>query len=183
MEDMNRGKQSKVSLLQAGLERRFDTRMGLHIFDSFVPILLHEFVLHRNKVKAQGQFSQTVLQVRKFHHIATLSTVPEHLQFQPFISNNLAGLGGDLGGRALSTLLALDALGTTLSSGGLGLLGLLGGGGSSLLLLGLLDGLLAGGLTGLGALGAALLDHVEGSTNDGTLVLDNTAGALLGDLL
>ena len=70
-----------------------------------------------------------------------------------------------------------------LAGGGLGLLGLLGAGGSGLLLLGLLDGLLASGLTGLGALGAALLDHVEGGTNDGTLGLDNTAGTLLGNFL
>jgi hypothetical protein len=94
--------------------------------------------------------------------------------------NNLAGLGGDLGGRALGTLLALDA---TTSGSGLGLLSLLGGGGSSLLLLGILDGLLAGSLTGLGALGTALLDHIEGSTNDSALVLDDTASALLSDLL
>ena len=96
---------------------------------------------------------------------------------------NLAGLGGDLGGGALSTLLALDALGTTLGGSSLGLLGLLAALGGSLLLLGVLDGLLAGGLTGLGALGAALLDHVEGGTDDGTLVLHNTAGTLLSDLL
>lgn len=32
-------------------------------------------------------------------------------------------------------------------------------------------------------MGAALLNHIEGSTDDATLVLDNTAGALLGDLL
>jgi hypothetical protein len=30
---------------------------------------------------------------------------------------------------------------------------------------------------------AALLDHVEGGTDDGTLVLDGAAGALLGNLL
>lgn len=106
------------------------------------------------------------------------TSIPNHFQLE-----NLAGLGGDLGSRALSTLLALDALGTTLGGGELGLLGLLGAGGSSLLLLGVLDGLLASGLTGLGALGAALLDHIEGSTNDGTLVLDDTAGTLLSDLL
>jgi hypothetical protein len=51
-------------LPEGGQEQSFDTRMGIHIFDSFVPIFLHEIVLHRNKVKAQGQFSQTVLQLR-----------------------------------------------------------------------------------------------------------------------
>ena len=37
--------------------------------------------------------------------------------------------------------------------------------------------------TGFGTLGAALLDDVEGGTNNGTLVLDCAAGALLGDFL
>ena len=46
-----------------------------------------------------------------------------------------------------------------------------------------LDGGGAGSVAGLGALGAALLDDVEGSTDDSTLVLDGAAGALLGDLL
>lgn len=100
-------------------------------------------------------------------------------------NKNLARLGGDLGGRALGTLLGGDALSTTLGGGGsvLGLVGLLGGAGGGLLLLGLVDGLLAGGLAGLGALGAALLDLLEGGTDDGTLVLHDAAGALLGDLL
>lgn len=100
-------------------------------------------------------------------------------------TSNLAGLGGNLGGRALSTLLALDALGGALggTGGALGLLSLLLALGGGLLLLGLLDGLLASGLTGLGAHGAALLDHIEGGTNDGTLVLHNTAGTLLGNFL
>lgn len=87
---------------------------------------------------------------------------------------------------ALSTLLALDALtSTTLGGGGgvLGLLSLLLALGSGLLLLALLDGLLAGGGTGLGALGAALLDNVEGSTDNGTLGLHDTAGTLLGNFL
>lgn len=65
----------------------------------------------------------------------------------------------------------------------LGLLGLLDGSGGGLLLLALLDGGLAGGGTGLGALSAALLDQLEGGTNDGTLSLDGTASALLGDFL
>lgn len=94
----------------------------------------------------------------------------------------LTRLGGNLGGRALSTLLALDALGGTLAGGSvLGLLGLLSLLGSGLLLLGVLDGLLASSSTGLRALVAALLDHVEGSTNDSTLGLDGTAGTLLSD--
>ena len=85
---------------------------------------------------------------------------------------------------ALSTLLALDALtSTTLGGGVLGLLSLLLALGSGLLLLALLDGLLAGGGTGLGALGAALLDNVEGSTDNGTLGLHDTAGTLLGNFL
>jgi hypothetical protein len=95
--------------------------------------------------------------------------------------SNLAGLGGDLGGRALSTLLG-DGLSTTLG-GVLGLLGLLLGLVGGLLVLGVLDGLLAGGLTSLGADGAALLDLLKGGTDDGTLVLHNTAGTLLGNLL
>jgi hypothetical protein len=61
---MNRSGKSGFSSLEGGQEQSFDTRMGIHIFDSFVPIFLHEIVLHRNKVKAQGQFSQTVLQLR-----------------------------------------------------------------------------------------------------------------------
>lgn len=111
---------------------------------------------------------------------STRKKTPKHPLFPT--TSNLAGLGGNLGGRALGTLLALDALGGTLG-GALGLLGLLLALGGALLLLGLLDGLLAGGLTGLGALGAALLDHVEGGTDDGTLVLHNTAGTLLGNFL
>jgi hypothetical protein len=67
--------------------------------------------------------------------------------------------------------------------GGLGLLSLLRALGGSALLLALLDGGLAGGRAGLGTLCATLLDHVEGSTNDGTLGLDLTATAGLGSLL
>ena len=85
---------------------------------------------------------------------------------------------------ALSTLLALDALTSTLGGvGGVLGLSLLLALGSGLLLLALLDGLLAGGGTGLGALGAALLDNVEGSTDNGTLGLHDTAGTLLGNFL
>jgi hypothetical protein len=97
----------------------------------------------------------------------------------------LAGPGLDLGGGALGALLGLDlsSLATGTGSGALGLLSLLSRLGSSLLLLALLDGGGAGSVAGLGALGAALLDDVEGSTDDSTLVLDGAAGALLGDLL
>lgn len=74
--------------------------------------------------------------------------------------------------------LASGALG-----GGLSLLSLLRALGSGTLLLALLDGGLAGSGAGLGALCAALLDHVEGSTNDGTLGLDLATAAGLGGLL
>lgn len=67
--------------------------------------------------------------------------------------------------------------------GGLGLLSLLSALGGSALLLALLDGGLAGSRAGLGALSAALLDDVEGSTNDGTLGLDLATAAGLGGLL
>lgn len=67
--------------------------------------------------------------------------------------------------------------------GGLGLLGLLLALRSGALLLALLDGLLAGGRARLGALRAALLDHVERGTDDGTLGLDLAATAGLGGLL
>lgn len=73
----------KHSIAKVKQRLNVDTRVGIHIFDSFVPIFLHEVGLHRNKVKAQGQFSQTVLHVYKFHHIATVNTallLPEHLQ-------------------------------------------------------------------------------------------------------
>lgn len=97
----------------------------------------------------------------------------------------LAARGLGLGGSALGALLALDALGlaTGTGGGGLGLLSLLLAVAGGLLVLGVLDGLLAGGGAGLGALVAALLDHIERGTDDGALVLDGTAGTLLGNLL
>lgn len=97
----------------------------------------------------------------------------------------LASSGSDLLLSALGTLLAHVALLLGLGGGSsvLGLLGLLGGLGSSLLLLVGLDGLSAGGRSGLGAHGTALLDDLEGGTNDGTLGLDGAAGALLGNFL
>ena len=99
--------------------------------------------------------------------------------------HSLTRLAGSLGSRALSTLLALDTLSSALGGRGgvLGLLGLLAALGGGLLLLGFLDGLLAGGGTGLRTHGTALLDDVEGGTHDSTLVLYDTAGTLLGDFL
>lgn len=86
---------------------------------------------------------------------------------------------------ALVALLGLDLLGLAAGGAGSGLclVGLLLGLGGSLGLLALLDGGGAGGGAGLGALSAALLDHVEGSTDDSTLVLDCAAGSLLGNFL
>lgn len=110
-----------------------------------------------------------------------LAFFPKFTQRPPFL---LGGLG-DSGLSTLRTLLAdvADGLALGRESSVLRLLSLLGGLGGLLLLLVLLDGLGAGGGTGLGAHGALLLDHIEGGTNDGTLVLDGSPGALLGDLL
>jgi len=93
--------------------------------------------------------------------------------------------GGDLGSSTLDLLLALDALSLALGSHGgvLGLLSLLLALGSGLLLLGLLNGGGTGSGTGLGAHATALLDHIEGGTDDGTLGLDDTAGTLLSNFL
>ena len=89
-----------------------------------------------------------------------------------------------LGRGALGTLLA-DLCGLTPSGAGSGLrlLSLLLGLGSGLLLLALLDGSGAGSVAGLRALGTSLLDHIEGSTDDGALVLDGAAGTLLSNFL
>lgn len=102
-----------------------------------------------------------------------------------FSTSHLSGGGLDLGGRALGTLLAHDTSSLTLGclAGALGLLSLLSGLGSSLLLFALLDGLLAGSRARLRAHRSSLLNHIEGSTNDGTLGLDGSAGSLLGSLL
>jgi hypothetical protein len=98
---------------------------------------------------------------------------------------HLTRLGADLGRSTLGTLLALNTLGLTLGGvgSGLGLLSLLAALGSGLLLFGVLDGLLAGGSTSLGAHASSLLDHIEGGTDNGTLGLDNTASTLLGNFL
>jgi hypothetical protein len=87
----------------------------------------------------------------------------------------------DLGSRTLSTLLALNTLRLSRRRLGrrLGLLLLLLALRCCLLLLAFLDGLSAGGAAGFGSLGAALFDDVEGGADDGTLVLDGAAGALL----
>jgi hypothetical protein len=99
-------------------------------------------------------------------------------------SNRLTSPCLHLGCGALGTLLA-DLRGLASCAGGslLSLLGLLGGLCGGLLLLAFLDGGAAGSGTGLGTLGAALLDYVERGTDDGTLVLDCAAGTLLGDFL
>lgn len=68
-------------------------------------------------------------------------------------------------------------------SSSLGLLCLLDALRGSALLLALLDRLSASGGAGLGALRAALLDHVQRSTDNGTLGLDGLAAAGLGLLL
>ena len=108
-----------------------------------------------------------------------LKTIPSTLLA---IHHALTGGGLGLDGRTLGAGLADDGTpGTGL--GVLDLVGLLYCRGGGLLLLALLDGLLAGGAAGLGPHRPALLDHIEGCTNDGTLGLDCAAGALLGDLL
>lgn len=95
----------------------------------------------------------------------------------------LTGLGGDLGSRALGTHLALDSAGLATGGSELGLLGLLLLLGLALLLLGVLNVGLAGGEAGLGAHAAALLDHIEGGSDDATLGLHDTASALLRNFL
>ena len=84
----------------------------------------------------------------------------------------------------LGTLLA-DLGGLASCTGGslFSLLSLLCGLRGGLLLLAFLDGGAACSGTGLGTLAAALLNHVERGTDDGTLVLDCAAGTLLGDFL
>lgn len=122
--------------------------------------------------------------IRRRHRMPKFYT-PFVLQRAPSTSRRLAGSGSNLNLRTLGALLAHVSLGLALGGGGsvLGLLGLLGSLGSGLLLLVLSDGLGAGGRSGLGAHRPALLDDLEGSTNDGSLGLDGTASALLGNLL
>lgn len=102
-----------------------------------------------------------------------------------FPQHSLTSISSGLGSRTLGTQLANISLGLALGSlsSGLGLVGLLGSGGGLLLVLAVLDGLGSGGGAGLRSHGAALLDHIEGSTNDSSLGLDGSAGSLLGNLL
>ena len=110
---------------------------------------------------------------------------PHHQTPPPPIVHTLTSLRIDLVRRTLRSLLALDparlALGCT--SCGLGLLRLLLALRRGLLVLALLDGCRACCGAGFWALCAALLDHVEGGSDDGALGLDGTASALLGDFL
>jgi len=90
----------------------------------------------------------------------------------------------DLLWRTLSTLFARQSrlsLGSTCST--LCLLCLLCAGGLGTLVLALLDSSCACSGTGLGSLVSSLLDHIEGSTDNSTLRLDSTAGALLSNFL
>ena len=147
------------------------------------PSLVRRFVCIKSCEGKTTQISGSgVLPKSNTQTQTTLSLPYSPAPSQTVQSTILTRLGGDLGSRALGALLALDALGR-LGSGGLGLLGLLAALGGGLLLLGVLDGLLAGGGTGLGALVAALLDHIERGTDDTTLALDSTAGTLLGNFL
>jgi hypothetical protein len=111
--------------------------------------------------------------------------LPQPLATPRLTHPRLAGASLDLGLSALGALLADVALGLALGGDGgvLGLLRLLDGGGSLLLLLALLDGLGAGGAAGLRSLRATLLDHIERGADNGTLGLDGTASALLGNFL
>jgi hypothetical protein len=84
--------------------------------------------------------------------------------------------------RTFRSLLAHDTTSGLVSSS-LRLLGLLLALSSSLLLLGVLDGLLTGGGACFGSLCAAFLDHIERCADNGSLVLDGATGAFLGDFL
>lgn len=120
------------------------------------------------------------------HHSSSFPLQVIPLLHQPKTKSfSLASSGGNLDLSTLGTLLADVSLGLALASGGsgLGLLGLLGSSSLGLLLLALLDSLGTSGGSGLRAHGTALLDHIERGTNDGTLGLDGSASALLGDLL
>ena len=81
-----------------------------------------------------------------------------------------------------SSLLLRDLVASARSNV-LGLLSSLLGLSILLLVLTILDGLSTSGLTGLGSHGTLLLDDIEGSTNNSTLVLNSLAGSLLVDLL
>jgi len=87
-----------------------------------------------------------------------------------------------LGSSTLCTLFG-HLLTLTMSGRALGLLSLLLGLNSSLLLFALLDCLRMSRLAGLGTQVTPLLNHVERGTDNGTLGLDSTARTLLGDFL
>ena len=116
---------------------------------------------------------EKTINIRHFHSIATSPTA------------SLTALRSNLHWRTLRSLLALNPAHVTLCriGGGLCLLGLLNALRSSLLLFAGGDGGLARGLTGFGTLRAALLDYIERGANDGSLVLDCAARALLGNFL
>ena len=85
----------------------------------------------------------------------------------------------------LRTLLAHNSSGLSLRccSGRLCLLGLLRALCSVTLVLSFLDGGETGGGSGFWSLSSALLDDIEGGSNDGSLGFDGTAGSLLGYFL
>lgn len=97
----------------------------------------------------------------------------------------LTALRSDLDRCAFSPLLALNPAALALGRArcGLGLLGLLNALRSRPLLLAGHDGCLTRCFASFGALRSALLDYVEGGADDGALVLDCAAGALLGYFL
>lgn len=101
-------------------------------------------------------------------------------------STHSAGIRSNLRLRALALLLSDKCVPHASLSGlarGLRLLSLLLAVARRLLVLARLDGGVARGRTGFGALCAALLDHVQRGTDDATLRLDGAARALLGDFL
>ena len=100
----------------------------------------------------------------------------------PYCSLTARGL--DLLRRTLSTLLARQSRLTLWgTSSTLRLLSLLRTRGSSPLVLSFLDSSCACSSSGLGSLVSALLDDIEWSSNNSTLRLDGSAGALLGYFL
>jgi hypothetical protein len=101
------------------------------------------------------------------------------------LSTLLAGRSLDLARCALGSLLALNALSLSLclSRGRLCLLSLLLALCGGLLLLSFFDSGATGSGAGFWSHGSTLLDDVKGCTNDGTLLLDSAAGALLGYFL